>query len=146
MKNLSKFLFTGLVAAAIMLLSVFVFFSISDVEVSFSTLSAKKTLKSLALPENAMEVSKISVTYLDGTAPETAWQSFSTPDSAEIIRKFFLQKCSENGLSPARDELLATDPTALCEKNLNRNSINFLLRLDCSTNCKVYTQVRIHSF
>ncbi|WP_133513180.1 hypothetical protein [Candidatus Thiosymbion oneisti] len=142
-----KLTIIGLVLVAVLLalaLAMLAPFDIGEVTVSFRFHSeAKRALKRLGLPEDATEVSDITVEGPDGTMPEIATRSFISGGTVDALHRFFHEKCDNQGFFHPSDDLLNLQPETLCEGRRPSGAFEVLLFTECADNsCFVYIEVR----
>jgi hypothetical protein len=77
---------------------------------------ARRLLEGLGLPPGAHELSDVELQGPDGPMPEIATRSFRAPGKAEVLERFFFDRCKQTGLSEPRPESARLEPELLCER------------------------------
>ncbi|MCG8597425.1 MAG: hypothetical protein MI785_24055 [Kiloniellales bacterium] len=106
---------------------------------------ARVFVEDLGLPQGARDVSEITVSAADGTAPERAERFFRIAMTEEGVRKFYLDRCSALDMTAPPEESLGHSPEMICAQIATYGvSPRVYLYSDCDeTVCEVAIEVRI---
>ncbi len=120
-------------------------FHIGNITVSIGS-NAKSLLKQLGIPNDATQVSDISVYGPDGPMPQIATRSFSFAGTAQTAQNFYLEKCQAASFNPPGEDILKLDPAAICERIDESGAFTVFLYKSCARSvCDFSIEVRHHT-
>ena len=131
-------LFMGILSFA------FPFLAISIPPLAYFFSGARVLVEDLGLPEDARDVSEITVSAADGNAPEMARRFFRTDTSADEIRQFYVDRCSGLDMTAPPEDWLLASPEMICvETTTYRIGAGVHLYSNCDeTGCAVTIEVQ----
>ena len=102
----------------------------------------------LAKLEQAMDLpvrerSPVELAGPDGPMPRIAGRELRIAASAGVVRLGIVRACDWIGLVPARADLRAADPDALCEGREHATPVSVHLKLRCERECVAYLQTQV---